>query len=1715
MPSLRQLIVRPMRKVSVLITLALLIALMPSAIAAATSAAQRPPGASTPASVQGPALGVPTGSTDVDFPTGSLVIDMGASPQTFANAMKPYGFVYELLTTYKIPVSWAIKNGKASMGATDFTLTNVIDLSTNTTVASKTFAGGSFIISGDFVGEIPAARLTYWKGQGVKIYSTTTPATGLPQFSLLRSWPRIVLDADSSAVADNYYKNAGIPTTAYRTALPSALTSCDDLFVFPHADPTWSLHHNLINFNNAGGYIFGQCHAASVLENIDDPGDADTAPDMNFLSVDGLVPYGSHSDGTPPYTYSSDWSDPVLQIMNSLDAATENGSEQIYLPKAGGWRPSTKVLTWDPDHPQLYGGSGTDLSPGKAAVTLYGRGFGDSTNGMVMYQAGHDFNKSSGTANVAAQRTFLNFNLLAGVDRSPVATATVPSDPITPGTTIPVSASATGGSGSYTYKWTSSCGGTFADSTAASTTFTAPSVTSSTACTIRVTVTDSCGRVSFDAHSVTVNPPPPPNPSMSMTKTVADSADLDSIGSLGEQLTYTFTVTNTGNVGLTNVTITDAKLGLSGAPCVASLAVGATATCPVKTYTVTQADILSGSVHNTATATATPTSGGGNITAQASATISTPAVPGIAIVKSVADSGDADSLASEGEVLTYSFTVTNTGNVDLTPVTISDPKLGLTDAPCVATLAVGQTKPCTSTFTYTTTAADIGVGAVVNTATAKGTVPGDGTVTGQGSTSITTYPSVSALVLDKAVADSDDANSTADLGETLTYTFTVSNAGNQTLTDVTIYDPMFGPTRFVCAATLGVGQVKTCTRTYVVTVTEIINGSVENSALASGIPPSGPPVTSSDTATIPAPAHPSMSLTKTVRDSNDPDTVGSLGEVLTYSFTVTNTGNVPLTDVTITDPMIPALAGGAPCVATLAVGATTTCPLLPAATHTVTVADTADGLVTNTATGSATPPSGPDVTDRASATMQTPASPGLTVTKSVADSDDADSIASLDEELTYTFTVKNTGNVTLDDVRITDAKLGLTNVPCVAELAPGETTTCPLLPSPQTYTVTATDLEHGSVSNTATVKGSPPSGPDVTDQGSATIPTDQPAIQLIKSVTDSDDADQLGSAGEVLTYSFTVINTGNVPLTDVRITDAKLGLTNALCVPVLAVGATTTCPALAGTTYTVTDADVTAGSVHNTATALGTPPSGSDVSDQGSATMTTMAEPVPEAGLSIEKTVDVVQAAPGEVVTYTLLVKNAGPGPAADVTVTDGLPSGTTFLDASGPCVLVAGSVMCSLGTIAPETSVTITIKVTVDAVSAGDTTHQHQLDFAKEETNVSLLGGDTSTTTATCPTGYFATDGSVRLDSVDQGTGTFADAVVLASRATDDGRGWTGTVRNDSTGQLQAKVNVVCMSERTTSGDNHSHPVVVSDPVVATATFTPGRQDVDLACPTDTYAIAPSFEFTAGEGIVSTHRTTTGWTFSVDTDAPAAGTFGVRCLSTMLGTVDGHAHRLLFQQLADTLTVPAGQVAERKLDCPDGYKGIVAWNDMDPGLVSLGNDPQPISRVFRWFNPTDSDLTARYGLLCVAIRTDGGSGGGPIVNTAAVHTSSPDATTADDRDSASFTVNTTGVTLVAPTASVLTEPGTTKVQVAVRSAGRRVVTFKLVAIHKVAGTSIRPGSLLARTKDQLAKGRTTVRMAAEDAAARALAKGKVTTAKLVVITASGHRATWTIQVHR
>jgi uncharacterized repeat protein (TIGR01451 family) len=430
------------------------------------------------------------------FAAGAYIIDMGQATQTVANGLKPYGLVYELAVNRGIPVKWAIEPTKAK-GGSDFI------------AAGKTYKGSAFIVPAAFAADA-ATAITTWRTTGVIVDGPLAVGFSAPIYDTITSFPRIVLDLANGSIAQSYLTNAGIPAigngpygtyNTYRFATPAQLTNCDDLYAMPHADPTWATHNNLIPFNASKGYIWAACHAVNVLENIDDPGDADTAPNMNFLSTNGLVPHKNHANAVPPYTYKpiAD-ADPVMQFIGGLDGATDNGSEQVYLPNlTSGWRPTTRIAVIDPDHPQVPPASSA-LSPGEAVKVAYGRGFGVASNGMVMYEGGHD-HTSSGTLaeQIAAQRAFLNFALLAGTERGLDVSSTIPTNMVN-GAINNVSAIATGGSGIYTYKWYSSCGGTFANSNSASTTFTAPITGAS--CSLRVVVSDSCSRRSINAASV-------------------------------------------------------------------------------------------------------------------------------------------------------------------------------------------------------------------------------------------------------------------------------------------------------------------------------------------------------------------------------------------------------------------------------------------------------------------------------------------------------------------------------------------------------------------------------------------------------------------------------------------------------------------------------------------------------------------------------------------------------------------------------------------------------------------------------------------------------------------------------------------------------------------------------------------------------------------------------------------------------------------------------------------------------------------------------------------------------------------------------------------------------------------------------------------------------------------------------------------------------------
>ena len=82
---------------------------------------------------------------------GSYIINMGVSPQTVNNGLKPYGMIYDLMVNYKVPIKWVIEPTKVKDG-TDFIYSGV------------NYMGGCFIIPVEYINATINTRITYWNG---------------------------------------------------------------------------------------------------------------------------------------------------------------------------------------------------------------------------------------------------------------------------------------------------------------------------------------------------------------------------------------------------------------------------------------------------------------------------------------------------------------------------------------------------------------------------------------------------------------------------------------------------------------------------------------------------------------------------------------------------------------------------------------------------------------------------------------------------------------------------------------------------------------------------------------------------------------------------------------------------------------------------------------------------------------------------------------------------------------------------------------------------------------------------------------------------------------------------------------------------------------------------------------------------------------------------------------------------------------------------------------------------------------------------------------------------------------------------------------------------------------------------------------------------------------------------------------------------------------
>ena len=428
--------------------------------------------------------------------SGSFIINMGITPQTFGNGLKPYGMLFDIIVNQSVPIKWVIEPTKAKDG-TDFTYNGI------------NYKGGSFIIPSEYITSAITARISYWQTQGVQ-GTYTTSALSVPVYATLTTFSVAIIDdqANKENIIKAYYSNAGIPAAGYVVGTPSALQDCNNIWVNPHGDPTWASHGYLYNYVTVSkSFIWVECHAVSVMEGIQNS--VSPFQRLNYLTTNGLKCYSNGNCGTGisethtgnstlPYTHNYP-ADPIMQFMGTMGGASDGGSEKWYQPQtvgSGQWRSTTKRLVT----------TASGISPNEGVLMAYGPAFGDPANGYVMYEAGHDLD-GNGTIieKIAAQRAFFNFVLLSGITKQlTISSYTIPNS-FKSSETKAVSATIASGTAPYTYSWTSTIGGSFTNGNTASANYTAPNSSTDITGILKCTVVDACSRKNFISQPISVS----------------------------------------------------------------------------------------------------------------------------------------------------------------------------------------------------------------------------------------------------------------------------------------------------------------------------------------------------------------------------------------------------------------------------------------------------------------------------------------------------------------------------------------------------------------------------------------------------------------------------------------------------------------------------------------------------------------------------------------------------------------------------------------------------------------------------------------------------------------------------------------------------------------------------------------------------------------------------------------------------------------------------------------------------------------------------------------------------------------------------------------------------------------------------------------------------------------------------------------------------------
>jgi hypothetical protein len=393
--------------------------------------------------------------------------------------------------------------------------------------------------------------------------------------------------------------------------------------------------------------------------------------------------------------------------------------------------------------------------------------------------------------------------------------------------------------------------------------------------------------------------PPTPNPSIFIDK-LTNGADGVNILA-GQPITWTYRVSNTGNVPLSGVSLTDDREGtitnrISGD----TDSDGLLDTNEVWTYTKT-GTAQAGSYSNT-----------GDVTGSYNGTPVTDSDPSSYFggdpsftIEKLTNGFDGKDILT-GQPITWTYKVTNNGNIDLTNLEVKDDNgtpANTSDDFVVGTIAslpVGSNQTLQETSTAIT-------GAYANIGTASNTyTDGLGNSTNLSATDPSNYFGANpALTINKLTNGYDGKQILA--GRPITWTYEVRNTGNVNLTNVQVKDDNGTPANTSDDFVVGtIASLSTGQSTTLQTASTAVAGPYTNIGKASDTYTDGVGNSTNVSATDPSNyfgARPSIAIDKVTR-STPVQGDGLLipqGRAISWIYTVTNTGNVPLSNVQVTD----------------------------------------------------------------------------------------------------------------------------------------------------------------------------------------------------------------------------------------------------------------------------------------------------------------------------------------------------------------------------------------------------------------------------------------------------------------------------------------------------------------------------------------------------------------------------------------------------------------------------------------------------------------------------------------------------------------------------------------------------------------------------------------------------------------------------------------------